>query len=131
MIRITRWLGLFFCLAVTSMTAAGPGRAIAKGAIRGLARSTERAAFRSAEKQAVRRSIGIKRKDSWNHLHTPVRPLPAPRSVFRYTSPSQARRELSTGIAPGRHMTATAPAGRPLSPATAARQYGLRKAPGV
>lgn len=129
--RITSWLVFSFCLAVPNVSAAGVGRAIAKGAVRGLARSAERSAVRSAEKQAVRRSIGIQRKDAWNHLHTPVRPLPAPRTVFRYTSPEQARKELSTGIAPGRHMTATAPAGRPPSPATAARQYGLRKAPGV
>jgi hypothetical protein len=129
--RISSWLVLFFFLAVTDVSAAGLGRVIAKGATRGLARSTERSAVRSADKQAVRSSIGIQRRDAWNHLHTPVRPLPAPRTVFRYTSPSQAQKELRTGIAPGRHMTTTAPAGRPPSPATAARQYGLRNAPGV
>jgi hypothetical protein len=67
----------------------------------------------------------------WNHQHTPVRPLPAPRTVHRYASPSQAKKEIRTGIAPGSHMTARAPAGRPPNPGTAASKYGLRKAPGV
>jgi hypothetical protein len=60
-----------------------------------------------------------------------VRPLPAPRTVHRYTSPGQARQEMHRGVAPGRHMTATAPAGRPPSPRTAVSRYGLQKAPGV
>jgi hypothetical protein len=129
--RITPWLLAFFYLGVINISAAGLGRVVAKGAVRGLARSTEPSTVRSAEKRALRSSIEIQRRDSWNHLHTPVRPLPAPRTVFRYTSPSKARRELRTGIAPGRHMTATAPAGRPPSPTTAAKQYGLLNLPRV
>lgn len=129
--RIACWLILFLCLAITNVGAAGLGRAIAKGATRGVGRSIERSAARSAERQAVRRFIGIQRKDAWNHLHTPARPLPARRTVFRFTSPGQTRKELRTGIPPGRHMTATASAGRPPSPATAAKQYGLRKPPGI
>jgi hypothetical protein len=129
--RLSPWLLAFFYFGLTTVSAAGLGRVVAKGAVRGLARSTERSTLRSAEKQAVRSSLQIQRKDAWNHLHTPVRPLPAPRTVYRYTSPVQARRELHTGIAPSRHMTARAPAGRPPSPATAAKQYGLRKLPSV
>ena len=115
--------------------AAGVGRAITRGAARSLARSAERSAARSAgraaERQAARRAVQIQRKDLWNHQHTPVRPLPAPRTVHRYASPSQAKKDVRTGIAPGSHMTARAPAGRPPTPGKAASQYGLRKAPGV
>ena len=127
------WFGalLVSFLSVGLADAAGVGHALARGATRGLTRSAERSTARTAEKQAARRVAVIERRDAWNHLHTPARRLPAPRTVYRYTSPEQARRELHTGIAPGRHMTATAPAGRPPSPATAAKQYGLRQPPGV
>ena len=133
--RISAWLVIFSCFNATNIDAAGIGRAIARGATRSLARSAERSVARgtarSTARQAARRSIEIQRKDLWNHQHTPVRPLPAPRTVHRYTSPGQARQEMRRGIEPGRHMTATAPAGRPPSPGTAANRYGLQKAPGV
>lgn len=126
---------MLFCLAVTNAQAGGVGRAIARGATRSLARSAERSAARSAgraaERQAARRVVQIQRKDMWNHRHTPVRPLPAPRTVHRYTTPGQARREMRSGIAPGSHMTATARSGRPPRPGTAANRYGLSKAPAV
>ncbi len=122
---------LLTLLGAWAANAGTVGKAIARGAARGLTRSAERSAARAAEKQAARRAVAIQGKDVWNHLHTPARPLPAPRTVYRYTSPSQARRELHTGIAPGRHMTATAPVGRPPSPATAVKKYGLPKAPSV
>jgi hypothetical protein len=129
--RISSWLVFIFCLTGAHASAGGLGRVIARGAVRGFARSAERSAVRSTERQAVRRAAAIRTKDVWNHVHTSARPLPAPRTVYRYTSPSQMRRELHSGIAPESHMTATAPAGRPPSPATAVRKYGLPRTPGV
>jgi hypothetical protein len=129
--RLSVWLLFIFCVNVANVNAGGLGRTLARGAVRGLARSAERSAVRSTERQAVRRAAAIQSKDLWNHLHTPARPLPAPRTVYRYTSPSQVRRELHSGIAPESHMTATAPVGRPPSPATAVRKYGLPRTPGV
>lgn len=134
---IRKWIAVVALViaGTTSADAGGIGRAIARGAARGLARSAARTAAKStgraAEKQAIGRALQIQRKDIWNHAHTPVRPLRAPRTVYRYTSPSRAREELRSGIAPGRHMTATAPAGRPPSPATAQRRYGLNAPPTV
>jgi len=133
--RICSYILICFCLAVVNADAAGVGRAIARGAARSLAGSAERSAARSAgraaERQAARRAVQIQRRDLWNHQHTPVSPLPTPRTVHRYTTPEQARREIRGGIAPGSHMTATAPSGRPLSPGAAANRYGLRKVPSV
>jgi hypothetical protein len=133
--QITSWLLIVLCFGVTNVNAGGVGRAVARGAARGIARSAERSVARGAARatvrQEARRAIAIQRKDLWNHLHTPVRPLPAPRTVHRYTSPSIARQELRSGVAPGRHMTAAAPAGKPPSPATAMSKYGLQKAPNV
>ena len=110
-------------------------RSLARGAAQGQARPAKRlvarGTARATAQQATRHSIEIQRKDLLNHLHTPVRPLPAPHTVHRYTSPGQARQEMRTGVAPGRHMTATAPAGRPPSPGTAMNRYGLQTAPHV
>jgi hypothetical protein len=126
---------VLFCLMITVAQADGVGGAVARGAARGLARSVGRSASRSVassvEKQAAKRAFQIQRKDLWNHRHTPVRPLAAPRTVFRYTTRNRAGAEIRAGIAPGRHMTATAPAGRPLSPLSAKRRFGLQKAPTV
>jgi hypothetical protein len=121
--RICSYILICFCLAVVNADATGVGRAIARGAARSLAGP--------AQRSAARRAVQIQRKDLWNHQHTPVSPLPTPRTVHRYTTPEQARREIRGGIAPGSHMTATAPSGRPLSPETAASRYGLRMAPSV
>ena len=133
--RITSWVLVILCFGVTNVNAGGVGRAVARGAARGIARSTERSvargAARATARQEARLSIAIQRKDLWNHRHTPLRPLPAPRTVHRYTTPSMARQELRSGVAPGRHMTATAPGGKPPSPATATSRYGLQKPPSV
>lgn len=135
MLRHCSRLLVLLCVVITGAEAAGVGRAVARGAARGLAKSTGRAAtrsvVRSTEKQAVKRAVQIQRKDLLNHRHTPVRPLGAPRTVFRYTTPNRAGAEIRAGIAPGRHMTATAPSGRPLSPLSAQRRFGLQKAPTV
>jgi len=133
--RICLWLLLLFCLSGTHGMAGGIGRAIARGAVRSSVRSTERSAGRSvvkaAERKAVQRAIEIQRRDLWNHRHSLIRPLPATRNVYRYTTASRARREIHAGIAPGRHMAATAPAGRLPSPKTAANRYGLPTTPTV
>jgi hypothetical protein len=105
---------------------AGVGRAIARGA----ARSAERSVARSAERAAARRAASIRTHDLWNHRYTKPVPLKAPRTVFRYTTPSQALRERRIGIAPGKHMTATGGPGRPLSPGSAQKRYGLPTPPG-
>jgi hypothetical protein len=134
---IRKWIAVvvFVIAGAASADAGGIGQAIARGTARGLAKSAARAAAKStgraAEKQAIGRALQIQRKDIWNHAHTPVRPLRAPRTVYRYTSPSRAREELRSGVAPGRHMTATAPAGHPPSPETAQRRYGLAEPPEV
>src|ERR1035438_4789549 len=101
-------LGLSFALVPAE---AGIGRAFARGASRSAARSVGR----SVRRQAARRSVSIRARDLWNHQHTKPVPLKAPRTVFRYTSPAQARKELKWGVAPSRHMTATGGPGRPLS----------------
>ena len=135
MLRHCLRLLVLLCVVITGADAAGLGRAVARGASRGLAKSAGRAATRSVarstEKQAVKRAVQIQRKDLWNHRHTPVRPLTAPRTAFRYTTPNRAGAEIRAGIGPGRHMTATAPSGRPLSPLSAKRRFGLQKAPTV
>ena len=51
--------------------------------------------------------------------------------VWRYTTADQAKRELRDGIPTGRHFTPRVTPGRPPSPATAQRQYGLPQPPQV
>ena len=106
---------------------AGPWHAVRHG----LAKSAGRGVARAAERKAEQRAAQILRKDIWNHHHTEVRPLPVPRTVHRYTSRSQATRELKNGIPPGDHMTATARPGRSLSPDAARQRYGLSRSPEV
>lgn len=133
--QITSLAVVVLCFGLSNANAGGVGRAVARGAARGIARSAERSiargAVRATARQEARLSIAIQRKDLWNHRHTPVRPLPAPITVHRYTSSGVARKELNGGIAAGRHMTATAPAGKPLNPATAMSRYGLQKPPSI
>lgn len=135
MLRRCSCLLVLLCAVITRAECTGVSRAVARGAARGLARSGSRSATRSVArstgKQAVKRAAQIQRKDLWNHRHTPVRPLSGPRTVFRYTTPNRARAEVRSGIAPGRHMTATASSGRPLSPLSAKRRFGLHNAPTV
>jgi hypothetical protein len=60
----------------------------------------------------------------------PVKPMEKPRTVNRYTSMEQAKKEKINGIAPNTHMAAKeVGAGRPLSSATAKYRYGLAKEP--
>lgn len=55
--------------------------------------------------------------------------LAKPRTVHRYTSMEQARREAQRGLAPGTHMTANARSGPPLTAESAQRRYGLPATP--
>ena len=61
----------------------------------------------------------------------PVRRLKAPRTVHRYTTWERALRELQKGLPAGIHTTARARPGRPPSPETAQRRYGLPAKPEV
>ena len=71
------------------------------------------------------------RQDFKNHAATLARPLSHPRTVHRFTTTNQARREVVKGLAPNTHMTATARPGRPLSAEAAQRRYGLLAQPQV
>jgi len=87
-----------------------------------------RAAARAASRRSVR--ARILELDALRH-RAPVRPLPQPRVVQRYTSKTQAQRELRRGLSPGSHMTAVARPGRPMSPQQAKQHYGLLRKPSV
>jgi len=69
--------------------------------------------------------------DRQNHAKTPAKPLAKPRTVHRYTSAANAKREARHGLAPNTHMTARAPRGRPPAAATAQHRYGLPRTPQV
>lgn len=71
------------------------------------------------------------RQDFKNHAAVVARPLSRPRTVHRFTTTNQARREVGQGLAPNAHMTATARPGRPLSAEAAQRRYGLPAKPQV
>lgn len=60
-----------------------------------------------------------------------ARALPAATTVWRYTTAAQARRELRGGIRPDKHFTPGVTRGRPPSPLTAQRRYGLPQPPQV
>ncbi|MGC8794145.1 MAG: hypothetical protein ACP5U2_12220 [Bryobacteraceae bacterium] len=87
-----------------------------------------RAVARAASRRAVR--ARILRLDALRH-RVPVRPLAQPRTVQRYTTKRLAEQELRRGIAPGRHMTAVARPGRPMSGEKAKEYYGLLRKPTV
>lgn len=56
---------------------------------------------------------------------TQVSILRSPRTVFRYTNRFGAATARRNGVPANRHFTSRATPGRPLSPASAARRYGL------
>jgi hypothetical protein len=70
----------------------------------------------------------ILKLDAMRH-RVPAKPLAQPRVVHRYTTLTRAQQEVRQGIAPGRHMTATARPGRPLSAQAAKEYYGLLRKP--
>jgi hypothetical protein len=71
------------------------------------------------------------RRDFLRDRTLPVRRLKAPRTVHRYTTWERALRELQKGLPAGTHTTARARPGRPPSPETAQRRYGLPAKPEV
>lgn len=60
---------------------------------------------------------------------TTAKALPASRTVQRFTTLQQAKREARFGLPPGTHMTPGLRRGRPLSGEGAARRYGLLRQP--
>jgi hypothetical protein len=70
------------------------------------------------------------RRDFFRDRTLPVRRLKEPRTVHRYTTWERVLRELQ-GLPAGTHTTARARPGRPLSPETAQRRYGLPAKPEV
>jgi len=71
------------------------------------------------------------RRDLLRDLALPTRRLKAPRTMHRYTTWERALRELQKGLPAGTHTTARARPGRPPSPETAQRRYGLPRKPEV
>lgn len=108
--KLTRILLLGFLLLPEFVCGAPLGRAVARAA--------SRRAWRAR----------ILKLDALRH-RVPVRPLAQPRTVHRFTTRTQAQRELRHGIAPGSHMTAIARRGRPMSAQHAKQYYGLLRKP--
>lgn len=71
------------------------------------------------------------KQDLRNHASAPVKRLSTPRTVHRYTSRTRAKQEAAKGLRPNTHMTGRARPGRPPSPESARRRYGLPRTPQV
>lgn len=97
----------------------------------GVARAVARSVGRRLQRSAAARAAVTLRGDLLRDRATAAKPLARPRTVFRFTTRQQAWREAAMGIAPGRHMTATAKPGRPPAAATAQHRYGLPRRPEV
>lgn len=95
------------------------GKAVARGAARSAAK-----ALRKTPTQTLRRDLLRDRA-------LRARPLPRPKTVFRYTSKARAKWEFRRGLQPGTHMTSRGGPGRPLRPETAQHRYGLPRRPQV
>ena len=109
--RVTAWTGILLAMLGLGPEVVG---AAPRGPLRGL--------FRREIREVLRRDLVRDRR-------LPVSRLERPLTVHRYTTLSQARRELREGLAPGTHTTAHARPGRPPSPETAQRRYGLPRKP--
>ncbi len=73
----------------------------------------------------------VLRADLIRDRGTVAKVLVKPRTVFRYTSRTQAAQEAKYGLAPRTHMTSTGGPGRPLSAQAAQKRYGLPAKPQV
>ncbi len=73
----------------------------------------------------------LRQRDRARDAKTPAKPLPQSRTVYRYTTKEKAEKDMRVGLRPGKHMTSNGSAGRPLSPATAKANYGLKRQPTV
>jgi len=126
---------IFLCLLLSlgPRLGAGVGRAVARGVAR---RATGRVASRVAGRAAGRATSRVPRAvmrpearrvlrlDALGH-RAPAKPLARPLTVQRYTTARRAASELKRGVPPGRHMTASARRGPPMSPRAAQRRYGI------
>lgn len=79
-----------------------------------------------AVSSALARKLALDRQ---RDVATKAVSLAKPRTVHRYTSVEQARRESQRGLEPGTHMTANARSGRPLTAESARQRYGLPATP--
>jgi len=102
--------------------AGGFGKALMSRMLKGGAGAQ---ATRSA-KPLTREVLG---RDAARDAATTAKALTAPRTVHRYTSIAQARREVRHGLDPNTHMTPNAQHGRPLTPDHAQKRYGLPASP--
>ncbi len=96
-----------------------------------LGKAVARGAARSAAKALRRAPAQILRRDFLRDRLIRARPLPRPKTVFRYTSKARAQGERRRGLPPGTHMTGRGGPGRPLSAWQAQRRYGLPRRPQV
>ena len=71
------------------------------------------------------------RRDAARDAATVAVPTAESRTVWRYTSEAEAKRETRRGIAADRHFTPNVTPGRPPRPSTAQGQYGLPQSPQV
>lgn len=120
--------GLLAGLLVVAMAMAALPKAEGGSLTRSIFRGTMKSTARALRRGSARR---ILRRDFLRDRATRVRPLIRNRTVFRYTTKKQARRELGRGIRPGSHMTSRAVPGRPPGPGLAQRRYGLPRQPQV
>jgi len=104
---------LALALTLVGVLAAGPAGALAR---------------RTAGRTASRASWFL-RQDRVMHRATPARPLARAQKARRYTSWTEARREMKLGVPPNAHLTPRAGVGRPPVPSTVKRDLGLRRAP--
>jgi len=108
---------LFVLLVFVAMTSAcgRAGASAARGARKGVARSMARVWERDAARDA----------------RLVAKPLASERTVFRYTTPTQAARDARDGVSAGLHMTSRGGPGRPLSGTAARERFGLAGVPTV
>jgi hypothetical protein len=120
---IKKYLLVGLLSVVVGLPSAAAAGSLAKAAARGATKSVTRA-WRGTAAKTLRRDLLRDRA-------TRVRSLVRDRTVFRYTTKTQARQEIRKGIQSGSHLTARATAGRPLSLVRAQRRYGLPQRPEV
>jgi hypothetical protein len=103
--------------AAAPLRASGPGQSLLRGAARAVARRAagrvEAAWARDLRKHAARRVVRLAK----------------PRTVFRYTTATEARSVHRSGLGPMTHMTSKGGAGRPMNGTTARRTLGLQRRP--
>ena len=106
------------CVVLVTVLAIAPAQPVVAGGKKELA------------KAAMARLLG---RDAARDAATAAnaRAVSSTTTVWRYTTADQARREVRRGILPGKHFTPGVAPGRPPSPYTAQRRYGLPQPPQV